>query len=268
MTKGASLKQIVWRRMKIANTSEKAFKQEFPSEPLEAFISTGNNIFDAQLIHENLVGIEKFKPITKNGLPKNFPISLKRWLNNGLTIWNLPQRGVKFYIGCDTSEGVGKDYSTFEVFNDNAEQCAEFKSNTIKPYAFAELINDTGVFYDNANLVVEKMSAGHTVVDKLYNEYHYRNMYSYMEYDARSQCMLPKVGWQTNTKTKPMLVNDFVEMFETKQMIIKSKDLLQEMKVFEFTNDGKMGAIIGSHDDLCMAAGMGLQGIKCGINYH
>ena len=268
MTKGASLKQIVWRRMKIANTSEKAFKQEFPSEPLEAFISTGNNIFDAQLIHENLVGIEKFKPITKNGLPKNFPISLKRWLNNGLTVWNLPQRGVKFYIGCDTSEGVGKDYSTFEVFNENAEQCAEFKSNTIKPYAFAELINDTGVFYGNANLIVEKMSAGHTVVDKLYNEYHYRNMFSYMEYDARSQCMLPKVGWQTNTKTKPILVNDFVELFETKQMIIKSKDLLQEMKVFEFTNDGKMGAIIGSHDDLCMAAGMGLQGIKCGINYH
>jgi hypothetical protein len=79
--------------------------------------------------------------------------------------------------------------------------------------------------------------------------------------------MLPKVGWVTNPKTKPMLVNDFVEMFETKQMIIKSKDLLQEMKVFEFTNDGKMGAIIGSHDDLVMSMGMAIQGVKCGINY-
>ena len=79
--------------------------------------------------------------------------------------------------------------------------------------------------------------------------------------------MLPKVGWQTNTKTKPMLVNDFVELFETKQMIIKSKDLLQEMKVYEFADDGKMGAITGSHDDLVMAMGMALQGVKCGINY-
>ena len=62
---------------------------------------------------------------------------------------------------------MGEDYSAFEVFNENAEQCAEFKSNTIKPYAFAELINDTGVFYGNANLIVEKMSAGHTVTRRM-----------------------------------------------------------------------------------------------------
>jgi hypothetical protein len=192
---------------------------------------------------------------------------LKSWLNNGLTIWNLPKIGQRFYIGADTSEGIGKDYSAFEILNTNCEQCAEFKSNNIKPYAYAKILREIGVFYNNANMVIEKMSAGHTVVDKLYNEYHYRNMYSYLEYDARSQCMLPKVGWVTNPKTKPMLVNDFVEMFETKQMIIKSKDLLQEMKVFEFTNDGKMGAIIGSHDDLVMSMGMAIQGVKCGINY-
>ena len=91
-------------------------------------------------------------------------------------------------------------------------------------------------------------------------------MYSYMEYDARSQCLLPKVGWMTNQKSKPMLINDFVELFETNQMIVKSKDLLQELKVYEFS-DGKMNAIRGSHDDLVMAMGMAIQGIKCGINY-
>ena len=265
MQKGASIEQIVWRRLKIANTSKQAFAQEFPSEPLEAFVSTGSNIFEPALIHENLLNIDNFKPVTIK--PAGMPVALRSWFNNGLTIWKTPARGVKFYIGVDTGEGVGKDYSAFEIIDANCEQYAEFKSNKIKPYAYAEVIRNIGIWYNNANLIVEKMSAGHTVVEKLYNECHYRNMYSYMEYDARSGCMLPKVGWQTNTKSKPMLVNDFVEMFETKQMIIKSKDLLQEMKVFEF-KDGKMGATIGSHDDLCMAMGMALQGVKCGVNYH
>lgn len=263
--KGASIEQIVWRRLKIANTSKQAFAQEFPSEPIEAFVSTGSNIFDSAIIHENLMNIDNFKPITIK--PVGMPVVLRSWFNNGLTIWKTPVKGIKFYIGVDTGEGVGKDYSAFEIIDANCEQYAEFKSNKIKPYAYAEIIRNIGTWYNNANLIVEKMSAGHTVVEKLYTENHYRNMYSYMEYDARSGCMLPKVGWQTNQKSKPMLVNDFVEMFETKQMMIKSKDLLQEMKVFEF-KDGKMGAIIGSHDDLCMAMGMALQGVKCGINYY
>jgi hypothetical protein len=85
-----------------------------------------------------------------------------------------------------------------------------------------------------------------------------------MEYDTRSGRMLPKVGWQTNTKSKPILVNDFVELFERSQMIIKSRNLLSEMKVFEF-KDGKMNAVIGSHDDLVMAMGMAIQGVKKGV---
>ena len=264
--KGATLEQIVWRRLKIANTSEHAFKQEFPSEPLEAFVSTGCNIFDAQTIHDNLISIDNFKTITREMLPKDFPATLKTWLNNGLTIWNLPKLGTRYYIGVDTGEGIGEDYSALEVLNANCEQCAEFKSNKIKPYAYSRIVRDIGIFYKSANLVVEKQSAGHTVVDKLFNEFHYRNMYSYMEYDARSQCLLPKVGWMTNQKSKPMLINDFVELFETNQMIVKSKDLLQELKVYEFS-DGKMNALRGSHDDLVMAMGMAIQGIKCGINY-
>lgn len=263
--RGATIEQIVWRRLKIANTSKQAFTQEFPSEPIEAFVSTGSNIFNPNLIHENLMNIDKI-PVIKTR-PNILPATLNSWFNRELTIWKLPQKGIKYYIGVDTGEGVGKDYSAFEIVDANCEQCAEFKSNKIKPYQYSQIVRDIGIFYNNANLIVEKMSAGHTVVEKLYNEFHYHNMYSYMEYDARSQCMLPKVGWLTNQKSKPMLVNDFVEMFETKQMVIKSKDLLQEMKVFEF-KDGKMGAIIGSHDDLCMSMGMALQGVKCGINYH
>ena len=63
-------------------------------------------------------------------------------------------------------------------------------------------------------------------------------MYKYKEYDARGRAK-KKVGFVTNSKTKPLMINDFVELFETNQICINSKDLLSEMKLFAF-KDGKM----------------------------
>ena len=90
-------------------------------------------------------------------------------------------------------------------------------------------------------------------------------MYKYKEYDARGKAK-KKVGFVTNSKTKPIMINDFVELFETNQLVINSKDLLSEMKIFSF-KDGKMGAIQGSHDDLVMSFAMAIVGIKSNVNY-
>ena len=142
---------------------------------------------------------------------------------------------------------------------------AEYKSNKVKPFQYAEIVNDIGIYYNKALLCVEKASAGHTIVDKLKNDYKYSNMYKYKDYDAHGRAM-KKAGFVTNPKTKPLMINDYVELFETSQIVINSKDLLSEMKMFQF-KDGKMGAIIGFHDDLCMSFSMAIVGMKSGVNY-
>ena len=263
VNQGATLEQIVWRRLKIANSSEESFAQEFPSNPIEAFISTGSNVFSPKLIHDRLQYINEVKAISSK--PNGLPISLIPWLKHELTIWNTPQKGQKYYVGVDTGEGMGQDYSAFHVLSSDGIQVVEFKSNKIKPFQYAELVNDIGIYYNKALLVVEKASAGHTVVDKLKNDYHYTNMYKYKEYDARGRAM-KKVGFITNPKTKPLMINDFVELFETNQIVINSKDLLSEMKMFQF-KDGKMEATIGYHDDLVMSFAMAIVGMKSRINY-
>ncbi len=260
---GATLEQLVWRRLKISNSSEESFKQEFPSNPIEAFVSTGSNVFTPKLIHERLQYVDEAKAIRNryNGCP----VSLLPWLKSELSIWALPKRGEKYYIGVDTSEGLSQDYSAIQVVSSEGVQVAEFKSNKVKPFQFAEIVNDIGIYYNKALLVVEKASAGHTVVDKLKNDYKYSNMYKYREYDARGRAK-KKIGFVTNGKTKPLMINDFVELFETSQIVINSKELLSEMKLFQF-KDGKMEATVGNHDDLVMAFAMALVGIKSGINY-
>lgn len=160
---GASIEQLVWRRLKIANSSETSFTQEFPSNAVEAFISTGNNIFNAEKIHERLSNIGEVK----------LPVSLVPWFNRGFSLWDTPKPKKKYYIGVDSGEGLGQDYSAFQVVTEEGMQVAEFKSNKIKPFQYAELVNDIGIYFNKALLVIEKASSGHSVVDKLKNEYKY-----------------------------------------------------------------------------------------------
>lgn len=263
LDRGATMEQLMWRRLKILNSSEETFAQEFPSTPTEAFISTGSNVFSAKLIHERLSGLSSME---QKKLPSTADSILRKY-KQYLTIWKLPTKGKRYYIGVDTGEGLGSDndYSVIEVLDADGFQCAEWRSNKVKPYAFTEIVYRMGLFYNCGLLVIEKASAGHTVVDKVKHDFHYINMFKYKSYDQKTGKGKRKVGWETTAKSKPMMVNDMQEMFETGQCLVNSKPLLEEMKLFELV-DGSFKAASG-HDDTVMAYAMALQGIKSGQYY-
>ncbi|CAK7015636.1 terminase family protein [Tissierella sp.] len=259
-SKGATIEQLMWRRLKIANAGggEKGlqnFYQEFPSTDTQAFVSTGNSVFPNKQIEERLRYLPKH--LNRNEL-KDLNEILKQYLNQSLFIWEKPKPDMKYYIGVDSAEGVGSDFSVVEVFSEEGIQVAEFRNNKIAPHNFAQVVHELGKYYNYGQLVVEKASAGHTVVSKLRHDYRYRNMYMHKEYDARGRAK-KKVGYVTNSKTKPLMVNKFRELFEENQIVINSKTLLEEMKVFKIEGD-KMGAISGMHDDCVMATAMALMG--------
>jgi hypothetical protein len=92
-------------------------------------------------------------------------------------------------------------------------------------------------------------------------------MHKHKEYDSRGRAK-KKVGWVTNGKTKSMMIADFVELWETNQIYIHSKDLLGEMKLFIAKDNGKIEAQgKTNHDDRVMAFAMALQGIKSNVWY-
>lgn len=257
---GATIEQLMWRRLKIANNGGgdkglQNFYQEFPSTDTQAFISTGNSVFDSKKIDERLRYLPRH--LNRNQL-KGLKDILQNYLNNSLFIWEKPKLDMKYYLGVDSAEGVGQDYSVIQVFSEEGVQVAEFRNNKIAPHVFAQVVLELGKYYNRGQLIVEKASAGHTVVSKLRHDYRYRNMYMHKEYDARGRAK-KKVGYVTNSKTKPLMVNKFREMFEENQIVINSKTLLEEMKVFKIEGD-KMGAISGMHDDCVMSTAMAIMG--------
>ncbi len=261
--RGASMEQLMWRRLKISDKSEEIFCQEFPSTPIEAFISTGVNIFNSRMIIERFNYLYNTKKLS---LPNTVNYILKKHSNN-LSIWELPVKGKKYYIGVDTGEGLGQDYSVISIIDEDAFQCAEWRSNKIKPYEYAELVYEMALFYNKGLLIIEKASAGHTVVDKIRHDHHYINMYKYKEYDQKSgKKGVRKLGWQTTEKSKPIMISDMQEWFETGQCLINSQDLLNEMKLFQKVETSMKAA--SGHDDTVMAFAMAIQGLKSRQYYY
>lgn len=262
---GASLVQLMWRRLKVASSGLDMFHQEYPHDEICAFVNSGSNIFDSKKIVEVEAHLTKDNYIPKKNII-DLPVILKNLYSRSFFMWQIPKVGDKYYIGCDLSEGVGQDYSVIEVFNQDGEQCAEFYNNKLKPFQMAEIINSIGRYYNKGILIVEKASGGHSCIEKLRYDYKYMNMSKYKTYDQFNK---PKwtIGFDTNSKTKGLIINSFVEMFETGQLKINSKRLLNEMKVFEINDSGSMGAISGSHDDSVMATALSLAGLKDGKFY-
>lgn len=267
--KGATIEQLIWRRLKIQNSNAEQFQQEFPATDLEAFISTGATVFDNQRIYnfEKAISQKKEKYISKNSLI-DLPVILKNHYGKSFFIYHDKKPSKKYYIGVDTAEGLGgdRDYSVAVVLDKDGRECAMFRSNKLKPFEFAEIINELGRYYNTAFLVVEKASGGHSVIERLRYTYGYMNMSKYKSYDERGRART-QIGFDTNNKTKGIIVNDFRETFETGQIQINSSELLEEMKTFIGADNGSYNAMKGRHDDIIIAFCLALAGLKQGKWY-
>lgn len=268
-SKGATIEQLIWRRLKIQNASADQFQQEYPATDLEAFISTGATVFDNQRIYsiEKALSQRKEKFIHKNKLI-DLPVTLKNHYGKSFFIYHMPLANKKYYIGVDTAEGLGgdRDYSVCVVLDKDGRECAIFRSNKLKPFEFAEVVNELGKYYNTAFLVVEKASGGHSVIERLRYTYYYMNMSKYKTYDERGRART-QIGFDTNNKTKGIIVNDFREAFDKGLIQINSLELLEEMKVFVADDRGGYNAMRGRHDDIIMAWCLAIAGIKQGKWY-
>ena len=257
---GATIDQIIWRRSKIAAEGEDTFKVEYPSTDTECFLSTGHSIFNAQRLNSILAQLkDKSLPVEDiRGLPK----ILRPYVNTKeLKIYTIPKANKKYWAGIDVSEGVGQDSSTLLLFNRDGEEVCSFKSNKIKPYEFAELINELGNWYNKAHLVIEKASGGHAVIERLRCEYNYHNLAKYKTYDEFNKIQW-KWGFDTNAKSKSIAVNDAVEWFDKGLIKLRTREVLDEMKTFVMSDNGKMGGVVGTHDDFVSALWLSIQGLK------
>ena len=222
-------------RTKCANNWN-IFHQEFPSNPEEAFVTTGTRFFPMQW---NVTGF-------KEGYQEFMP----------------PQKFHTYIMGVDTASGSPNgDYSAFVVINitpTKPEIVASFYSR-LPPSAYRrEVLRIAQRF--NALVTVETNSYGLTVVEYLQDK-GYPFLYRTVSFDKVASRIMSKVGFFTSMKTRPVLINRLYEYVVNLKMKTPCLRFQVEANRLEYNSRGKVEAAPGQHDDMCIAVGLALMGL-------
>ena len=189
----------------------------------------------------------------------------RRGVDQNLWIWESADYSREYMVVADVARGDGKDYSACHVMDILTNtQVAEYKGQ-MPPKEFGYFLTGLATEYNNAMLVVENANIGWATLDAII-ERGYRNLYqspksdqmtaeSYLRvYEGNSE-MVP--GFTMSMRTRPLCINKFREFVGDRSVTIRSKRLLEEMKVFVWRN-GRPEAQSGYNDDLVMSFGIGM----------
>lgn len=257
--------QLVWRKWKIHSmqptqdyTREDLFKQEYPMTDVEAFLSSGRPIFDPTTLEwyeQSLV----MEPIKRGNLIGWNPPYIQEESLGELRIYKEPESSHDYVIGGDTAtEG---DYSALFVIDRTVCEQVALWWGHIDEFELAQVAYRLGTYYNTALVGIERNNMGVAVVKKL-DELGYKNQYRMEVLDELGIKIKDKLGWETNSKTRPILISDLNQVVTERKLIIRSSEVIGEMKSFVKNKRGKAEAQTGTHDDLVIAAGVAYQMYK------
>ena len=248
--------QLYWRRLKIAESGENKFRQEYPATPEEAFLVSGNSVFD----QETLLDYEVQAP----NYIRNYDEGSSYFEDNReghLEIWTPPTFSEKFIIGADVSLGVGQDYSTAVVMNTNREVCALFRDNHVDPSMFGDMLFYLGRYFNNALLAVESNSLGIATLNRL-KQMNYLNLYYQTKSANLSSEEGSKPGFRTTVSTKPMIIGNLKRAIEDLDIDIRSDIIIGELKTYVASENGSTNALPGNYDDTVIALAISLEAYR------
>jgi len=236
-----------WRERQDADLGIRMAAQECDCD----FATSGDTVFEPEIIgwfEANLID-----PIEKRGVDGN------------LWIWEQPNYNKSYLVVADVARGDGKDYSACHVFDiETAAQVAEYRGQ-IGTRDFGHMLVGLAAEYNDALLSIENANVGwdtvQTAIDRGYKNLYYSPKQEAMTSDQWARRYENDgnlvAGFTTSVKTRPLMIEKFREYAHEKSCAIRSKRLIEEMKVFIWKNS-KAQAQDGYNDDLVMSFSMGL----------
>ena len=189
----------------------------------------------------------------------------RRGIDQNLWIWEPANYTKQYMVVADVARGDGKDFSAFHVIDiESNTQAAEYKGQ-IGTKEFGHLLVGIATEYNRALLVVENSNIGWSTIQTIL-ELNYSNFYhspksgdstsdTYFTPYMDTSRMTP--GFTINLKNRPIVVGKFLEYLGDKSLVVHSKRLMGEVKVFVWRN-GKAEAQSGYNDDLVMSMAIGM----------
>ena len=230
-------RDAVWKEQTIRNTSVDQFRVEFETE----FVGSANTLIS---------------PAKLRTLAFRDPLNEK----DGYAVWAEPIKGNNYFLSSDVARGAGKDYSAFTVINVTDtpyKLVARYRSNTISPLLYPDIIYKVAKHYNEAMVSVESNDIGGQVADALYYDFEYENMISSTVKGRSGQVVSAGfgkrsyIGLKTTTQVKRIGCSTLKDLIEEDKLLILDFNTISELTSF-VVRGKSYRAQEGTNDDLVM----------------
>jgi len=280
---GLTLGQIAWYHAKRREmSSHRAMMAEYPSDDIEAFVNTGNDVFCREAVERLregcrnplLVG-EIAAPLV--AAPHHGDVRIIADPRGALKIWERPQPDdpdVSYVAVVDVGgRSDTSDYSVIAVLKTDSrthvpEVVAQWRGH-IDHDLLAEKALQLARYYCEALLVVESNSYEQDVssggqalylLERVNMEY--PRIYRRRVREAARQNMESRIGFHTNMATKQLVITTLIAEVRDGTYIERDGEACNELLTYERRATGSYGARRGYHDDILMTRAIGLYVIR------
>ncbi|WHP82057.1 terminase [Edwardsiella anguillarum] len=254
-----------WWYVRKEAEQQQEMKQEFPSTPREAFLTSGRRVFSSasMLQAEGRCAppalVYDIDPVTgrKNkmqALRQGASDVLQRQLLNYLLIWELPDPDEVYAIGADVAEGLERrDRSSLDVVKQSSGEQVAHWVGYLDAELFAMLLDNVGRLYGMAYIGVERNNHGHAVLQKLRALYPPRYLYNEQFLNQDTDDETRRLGWLTTRQSKPILIEGLKTLLREAADGLRWIGSVSEMNTYVYDKNGAMGAQAGCYDDQVMS---------------
>lgn len=267
--------QLYWRHITIEDEcggDEELFRQEYPIEPDEAFIVSGNPYFGPKVVEKTIRGcvdpVKWGRIELVNGKPTMIGSHQPETeVSNGFVddgtvkercpwwIWKDPVPEHPYAIGADVAGGTGKDHSAAHVLDLQTNEIVATFQGKLDPDEFAYQLRWMGLTYNVALLAPEKNGEGRATVLKLQKDLIYPRLFFHMHVDDWSGGLKQTWGWTTSSRTRPTILPELNAALRQPAVRLYCERTAREMGSFVRVETVKIAeAAEGTNDDMVMSA--------------
>lgn len=179
--------------------------------------------------------------------------------NESLDIYKQPDKNRIYLIIVDCSEGVGKDYHAFIVFDITTIPytiVAKFKNNELKPMLLADLIKRVATVYNEAYILIEIASVGEQVAKNVHYDLEYGNLLMSMVNGRAGQMVGQNLygknsqyGLKISKQVKRIGCSNLKTIIEDDKLLIRDFEIINELTTY-ISKNNSYEAEVGTNDDL------------------
>ena len=248
--KHLDVEQLYWYWNKYEKYLDKdLIKQEYPCTPQEAFLLSGKNVFDTQIILERLEHLPK--PI-KTGYFKYDYDGLKitniQWVSDKsgyIKLYDVP-RLTEYCIGGDTA-GEGSDFYTGHVLDAKTGVQVAHLKHQYDADQYARQMYCLGMYYKQALIGIEANFDSYPI--KELQRLGYPKQYVREAQDTYTGKTEKRFGFRTTSLTRPTIISKLIEIVREHCDTINDKETLEELLTIIRNERGRIEAPQGGHDD-------------------